>query len=122
MEGVLACFTDTAMELAQSPGHVGPSILWQMMGAVMNAIETTPFEYYRVKHAFVLPNDSSPVVMIGFNHGCGPDALTTKQVRYRYVILSKLKERLSDFLNGYFARDNDIKVVYTKNFFYNETA
>ena len=98
---------------------VGPMMLWHMLPPVMQALETTPFEWF-CNSKDLTPEELQEGLTIVINWTLGDRGhdLSVRQESYRRNIMYRLKELLTQQLTKLCAR-SDIYVVYAKKFYSN---
>lgn len=119
MDGIIEVFMIVAKEFRETAGEVGPSMLWHLLPAVMDAIQKTPWSYFVVSEEDqrLCGKVADPCVMfINFTWGDRGQELSIGQNKFRKVILSKVKEYLSNYFNSLFTTI-DVQVIYSKKFF-----
>jgi len=111
-EEVFSIFSSVAKEVRKSFTESGPTMLWHLLPAVMDSIQSTPWTYYASHQS----KDESQVMFINYTYGDRGQDLSINQKKFRMVLMSKVKIALTSFLKDYFEGCN-ISVVYSKKFF-----
>jgi len=114
IEAITQLFVELAKEFRKNSCEVGPSMLWHMLPAVMDALQNTPWAYHVSRTGEYM--DVLPCYMfINYTYGDRGQELSINQNKFRKVILSRLKVVLTEYLNTCF--EFEVIVIFSKKFF-----
>jgi hypothetical protein len=117
MTEVLAIFNDMALEFRKDASQTGPTMLWHLLPAFMEAIQKTPWGWFDVVRKDPEETVEGPLVMfINYTYGDRGQDLTESQNKFRFVIMGKVKTAVTAYLRKFFTSE-EIQVAYSNVFF-----
>lgn len=119
MKETLDIFYEISRDFAKTPSETGPSMLWHLLPAVAEAIQSTPWcHFHSVREEYRF---ESLIVFVNYTYGDRGQEMTINQKKFRMVLMGKVKGALLRYLRTYFAcGDDQIQIVYANKFFTGE--